>query len=72
MLLIETLVKTYDKKIKKYCNSDNREQERAKPRAITSNAIFKPIQDAINNETNEKNDRNISNQDTSNSNSNSR
>ena len=29
MLLVETLVETFNKKIKKYCNSDNREQERA-------------------------------------------
>ena len=61
MLLIKTLVETYNKKRKKYCNSGNKEREQAKTRATTGNAILQPIQDIVNDETNKKDDRNISN-----------
>ena len=61
MLLIETLVETYNIKIKKYCNSSNRKQEQARARVNTDNVTLQQIQDTINDKTDEKNDRNLSN-----------
>ena len=71
-LLIETLVETYNKKIKKYCNNGNKEWERAKARATTGNTILQLIQDVVNDKTDKKDDRNISDHSASDSNSDSR
>ena len=54
MLLIKTLIETYNKKAKKYCNSSNKEQERARARATTGNSTLQKIQDIVNNETDKK------------------
>ena len=43
MLLVKTLVETYNKKIKQYYNNGNKEQERAKAKAITSDVTLQPI-----------------------------
>lgn len=69
MLLLETLIKTYNKKIKKYFNSSNKEQKQVKARVTISNAILQLVQDAVNNEIDEKDDRNTSNPSSNNSNS---
>ena len=72
MLLVEILVETYNKKIKNYCNSGDKKQKRARARAITGDMTLKPIQDSIKDETDKKDDRNISNHGASYSNSDSR
>ena len=68
MLLVKTLVKTCNKKIKIYCNSGNKKQEQAKARAITGNATLQLIQNADNDEIDEKYSRNKSNHSVRNSN----
>lgn len=67
--LVKTLVETYNKKTKKYYNSGDKKRKQARAGAITGNAILQPIQDAVNNEISEKNDKNISDYGASNSNS---
>ena len=67
--MVKTLVETYNKKLKKYCNSGNRERKQARSRATTGNVTLQPIKEAVNDETNEKDDRNTSDHGASNSNS---
>ena len=70
--MVETLIKTYNKKIKKYHNSGDKEWEWVRARAIITDAILQLIQDTVNDETDEKDNRNTSNHSASDSNSNSR
>lgn len=66
--MVETLIKIYNKK-KNSFNHGNKEWEQVKVRAITWYATLQPIYDTINNQTNKKIDRNISNYNTSNNSS---
>ena len=72
MLLVKTLIETYNKKRKKYCNSGDKERKQARVRAIIGNTTLQPIQYAINDKTDEKDNRNTSNHGANNSNSDSR
>ena len=70
--MVGTLVETYNKKIKKYCNSGNKKRERARTRATTNDATLQPIKDVVNDEPAKKDNRNTNDYYANDSNSDSR